>query len=67
MLTWTCDIVCLGIHLARMELRLGAARFLLTYPNAKVSSKEGFMRGEMVPEMFFLLAPKGERCLLELS
>ncbi|KAI2613414.1 cytochrome P450 [Hypoxylon sp. NC1633] len=57
--------VCIGIHLARMELRLGAARFFKTFPNAKVSSKEGFCDEDMEPEMYFLLSPKSKRCLIE--
>ncbi|CAJ2504798.1 Uu.00g121920.m01.CDS01 [Anthostomella pinea] len=59
--------ICLGIHLARMELRLAAARFFKTFPNARVSTAEGFCDEDMEPEMFFLLSPKSKRCLVEVS
>lgn len=57
--------VCLGLHLARMELRLATARFFTTFPNAQVSSREGFNDEEMNPNMFFLLTPNKHRCLIE--
>jgi cytochrome P450 len=57
----------LGVHLARMELRLTTARFFTTFPNAKLSSLEGFKEAEMDPDMFFLLTPSGHRCLIEVS
>ncbi|KAI0192445.1 cytochrome P450 [Astrocystis sublimbata] len=58
--------VCLGIHLARMELRMATAIFFRTFPNAKVSPAEGFCDEDMEPEMFFLLGPKSKRCLIDL-
>ncbi|KAI4602803.1 hypothetical protein KJ359_008022 [Pestalotiopsis sp. 9143b] len=57
--------VCLGLHLARMELRLATARFFTTFPNAQVSTLEGFGDEEMNPKMFFLLTPSKHRCLIE--
>ncbi|OLN96955.1 putative sterigmatocystin biosynthesis P450 monooxygenase STCB-like protein 7 [Colletotrichum chlorophyti] len=57
--------VCLGLHLARMELRLGAARFFRTFPGAKVSQLERMSDDDMVPLTYFLLNPKGKRCLIE--
>ncbi|KAM0814770.1 putative Cytochrome protein [Seiridium cardinale] len=57
--------VCLGLHLARMELRLATARFFSTFPNAKASSREGFKDEDMNPDMFFLLTPNKHRCLIE--
>ncbi|KAH6660901.1 cytochrome protein [Truncatella angustata] len=59
--------VCLGLHLARMELRLATARFFTAFPNARISSLEGFKDEDMEPEMYFLLTPKTHRCLLEVS
>ena len=48
-----------------MELRHGAARFFLRFPDAKVSNREGMSEEMMVPEIFFLLGPKGHQCLIE--
>ncbi|KAI0131911.1 cytochrome P450 [Xylariales sp. AK1849] len=59
--------ICLGLHLARMELRLAAALFFHTFPNATVSVLEGFSDEDMDPKMFFLLSPKNNRCLIEVS
>ncbi|SPO01584.1 related to cytochrome P450 CYP4/CYP19/CYP26 subfamilies [Cephalotrichum gorgonifer] len=39
--------ICIGMHLARMELRLAAALFFLAFPDAKVSSLEGMSDGDM--------------------
>ncbi|KAI1214358.1 putative cytochrome P450 [Annulohypoxylon truncatum] len=57
--------VCLGLHLARMELRLMTARFFTRFPNAKPSTLEGFTDDDMDPKMFFLMQPKNQRCLIE--
>ncbi|ORY70424.1 cytochrome protein [Pseudomassariella vexata] len=59
--------ICLGLHLARIELRLATARFFRTFPNAKMSNLEGFSDEDMKPAMFFLLTPKTRRCLVEAS
>ncbi|KAI2783193.1 putative cytochrome P450 [Daldinia loculata] len=56
--------ICIGLHLAKMELRLATARFFTRFPNATVSCLEGFTEQDMVPIMFFLMAPKGQRCLI---
>ncbi|KAI0180748.1 putative cytochrome P450 [Hypoxylon sp. FL1284] len=58
--------VCLGLHLAKMELRLATALFFSRFPNAKVSQHEGFTDDDMEAEMYFLIAPKDHRCLIEL-
>lgn len=53
---------CLGVHLARMELRLATARFFRAFPGAKV---HGDMRAEEMDQVaWFLLAPVGKRCLI---
>ncbi|OTA99874.1 hypothetical protein M426DRAFT_324762 [Hypoxylon sp. CI-4A] len=57
--------ICIGLHLAKMELRLATARFFTRFPNSKVSQKEGFTDDDMDPIMFFLLSPKSQRCLIE--
>ncbi|KAF5680177.1 phenol 2-monooxygenase [Fusarium circinatum] len=59
--------VCIGKHLARMELRLAAARFFRAFPNAKVSSIEGMSGEDMELRAYFLLTPKGGRCLIQLE
>ena len=55
------------MHLAKMELRLAAALFFRAFPNARVSGLEGMSDGDMDEAIYFLLAPKGKRCLLEAS
>ncbi|KAI8964797.1 putative cytochrome P450 [Daldinia sp. FL1419] len=56
--------ICIGLHLAKMELRLATARFFARFPNSTVSSLEGFTDEDMIPAMFFLMGPKGQRCLI---
>ncbi|PFH57844.1 hypothetical protein XA68_14482 [Ophiocordyceps unilateralis] len=57
--------VCIGQHLARMELRLATARFFLAFPEAHVSSLEGMSDDDMKPRIHFLLTPSGGRCLVQ--
>lgn len=57
--------VCLGLHLARMELRLATALLFRALPNARISAKEGMSTRDMEMEAFFLMAPRGHRCLIE--
>ncbi|KAH6620203.1 cytochrome P450 [Boeremia exigua] len=57
--------VCLGIHLARMELRVATAKFFTTFPNAKVPS--GFNDAEMEQVIVFLMYPKGKRTMIQSS
>ncbi|KAE8335348.1 hypothetical protein BDV24DRAFT_144089 [Aspergillus arachidicola] len=56
---------CLGMHLARMELRLATALFFRAFPRARVSAKEGMKDEDMRVESYFLMAPRGHRCLIE--
>lgn len=58
-------IVCLGMHLAEMELRMATARFFLTFPHAQVSNLEGMSDQDMVPKIYFLLSPSGGKCLVK--
>ncbi|KEY70381.1 hypothetical protein S7711_09355 [Stachybotrys chartarum IBT 7711] len=58
---------CIGVHLARMELRLAAAMFFRAYPNAKISTQEGMSDADMEETISFLLMPKGHRCLVEVN
>ncbi len=60
------DLVCIGLHLAKIELRLGAARFFKAFPHATLSSLEGMSDEDMFPELFFLISPQGHRCLMDL-
>ncbi|KAF9698457.1 hypothetical protein EKO04_003425 [Ascochyta lentis] len=56
--------VCLGIHLAYMELRLAAAMFFKQCRGAKLSD---CMRDEMMEmENHFLISPKGHCCWISL-
>jgi cytochrome P450 len=57
--------VCIGLQLARMELRVATAYFFRAFPNAVVSRREYFTDEDMEPEMYFLAAPKRKRCLIE--
>ncbi|KAL5348838.1 hypothetical protein ACLOAV_006261 [Pseudogymnoascus australis] len=57
--------VCLGLHLAEIELRLATALFFREFPCAKVSTIEGMSDEDMDPQVFFLLSPKGKRCLID--
>lgn len=57
--------VCLGMHLAYMELRLATARFFLEFPNARVSQMDGMCDEDMKMMIFFLSIPKGHQCLIE--
>ncbi|KAL5338597.1 cytochrome P450 [Aspergillus crustosus] len=56
---------CVGIHLAKMELRLATAYFFRTFPTARVSKLEGMSDKDMEMNLYFLLSPKGKRCLVE--
>ncbi len=60
-------LVCIGLHLARMELRLAAAIFFRRFPKAKVSTAEGMCDQDMEPYIYFLLTPRGKRLLIEES
>ncbi|KAL7932156.1 cytochrome P450 CYP684A2 [Trichoderma chlorosporum] len=57
--------ICMGLHLAQLELRFATARFFLEFPGAKLSAKEGFTRKDMHQKMFFVSNPTGKRCLIE--
>jgi len=57
--------VCIGMHLARIELRLATALFFRRFPEARVSTKEGMNDDDMIMKCFFLMAPSGHRCLIE--
>ncbi|KJK86857.1 hypothetical protein H633G_09287 [Metarhizium anisopliae BRIP 53284] len=56
---------CIGLHLAQIEIRLAAARFFLTFPEAKPSSLEGMSDRDMVPAIYFTTVPAGNRCLIQ--
>jgi cytochrome P450 len=57
--------VCLGIHLAYMELRLGVALFFRECKGARIAKS---MTDEMMEiENRFLIAPIGHRCMITLQ
>ncbi|KAH6983524.1 cytochrome P450 [Ilyonectria sp. MPI-CAGE-AT-0026] len=58
--------VFLGMHLARMGFRLATARFFHAFPHASRSNLEGMTDKDMVPRIYFLLAPRGKRCLIDI-
>jgi len=57
--------VCIGQHLARIELRLATAHFFLAFPEARMSSLEGMSNEDMEPMVQLFLTPKGKRCLIQ--
>ncbi|KAI0170736.1 cytochrome P450 [Pestalotiopsis sp. NC0098] len=57
--------VCLGIHLARMELRLAAALFFRKCRGARLGSNMDDKVMEM--ENHFLIAPRGHHCNITLG
>ncbi|KAJ5152779.1 uncharacterized protein N7482_009257 [Penicillium canariense] len=57
--------ICIGMHLARIELRLATALFFRKFPNAHPSTREGMGEKDMAMKSFFLMAPQGHRCLIE--
>jgi cytochrome P450 len=59
--------VCIGLHLALMEMRLAVAGFFRAFPNAKISARDGFNDEEMEQVIFFLMFPKGKRCMIQAS
>ncbi|KAJ9656959.1 hypothetical protein H2201_008362 [Coniosporium apollinis] len=52
--------ICIGMHLAKMEMALAAATFFRECPTARLSSA---MTDDMMElENYFLVAPKGHKC-----
>jgi hypothetical protein len=48
-----------------MELRLAAAKFFRAFPGATISEMEGMSDEDMQPTMYFLISPRGKRCLVQ--
>lgn len=61
----TLTSVCVGQHLASAELRLMTAHFFLAFPDARMSSLEGMSDHDMDYEIYFVMSPRGKRCLME--
>ncbi|XWW96329.1 hypothetical protein V2A60_004302 [Cordyceps javanica] len=59
--------ICIGQHLAQTELRMGIACFFRTFPNARVSEREGMCDDDMIEASYFIASPKGHRCLIEVD
>lgn len=57
--------ICLGVHLAQMELRLSAAEFFRNCKGARLAPSTTPQSMEM--ENFFLVAPRSHRCDVLLS
>ncbi|EFY93357.1 cytochrome P450, putative [Metarhizium acridum CQMa 102] len=53
------------LHLAYIELRLATARFFQEFPTAHISAREGMSDDDMIETIYFLMSPKGKRCLIE--
>lgn len=57
--------VCIGMHLAQLELRHALANFYRTFEfGVKPAAVEGFSDADMVPASHFLCPPRGKRCLV---
>lgn len=65
MLTRDVGAVCIGIHLAKIELRLATALFFRTFPRARVSTANGMSDKDMEMKAHLVMFPKGGRCLIE--
>lgn len=52
--------VCIGLHLARMEMRLGVCEFFRKIPHARLALSTSDESMEM--ENFFLIAPRSHKC-----
>jgi hypothetical protein len=48
-----------------MELRLATAMFFRAFPDANITELEGMSDEDMQPKLYFLLSPKGKRCLVQ--
>lgn len=59
--------VCIGLHLAQIEIRVATVKFFRTFPNATVSTLHGFCDDDMEQVTFFLMFPKNKRCLIQAS
>lgn len=46
---------------------MGAAAFFRTFPNARVSTREGMSDLDMAQTSYFILSPKGHRCLVDVD
>lgn len=55
------------MHLAKIEIRMGAALFFKKFPNARISTSDGMSRDEMDPLMFFMATPRKLRCLIDVN
>jgi cytochrome P450 len=51
--------ICLGVHLAYMEIRLATALFLKRYPTAEIAPT--MKPADMEVESFFLITPIGHK------
>lgn len=49
-----------------MELRVAVAKFFRKLPNAMVSPLDGFGDADMEQAVYFLMYPKGKRCLIQI-
>ena len=55
--------ICIGMHLARHEMRMATAKFFQRFPNAQVLESED----DMDQLAYFVTAPKAQRCLVDLG
>ncbi|RWA11207.1 hypothetical protein EKO27_g3892 [Xylaria grammica] len=57
--------ICIGMHLAYIELRMGLAYFFRAFPHSRVSSLEGMSGNDMKQALYFIASPQNHRCLIE--
>lgn len=58
------SIVCIGMHLANLELAFGAATFFREFPTARLANDTN--ESTMEFQNYFLIAPKSHACLVSL-
>ena len=55
--------VCVGLHLAKAEMRMAAALFFRRFPRARVLTSDK----DMEPKAYFLIQPLKKECIALLS
>ncbi|KAH7088039.1 cytochrome P450 [Paraphoma chrysanthemicola] len=59
--------VCLGLNLAKYMIRSATAKFFRAFPNARVSTRDGFSDDDMEMVIYAVMYPKKHLCLIEAS
>lgn len=57
-------LVCIGLHLALREIRLATCYFFRAFPHAEIFHPRS-TETDMDQVIYFLMAPRGKRCLIK--